>query len=137
MHTRKLIMLTLGLAVLAGCAANDLKASKDDSWSRLPQTLYDGRSIQNPSLPTLSTLPDPHWGGSDPVPTAYGHFFRPLGMVFHPIGVAFDYAVIRPLYMLGGLAPEWFGMTADDAWGYHSHMPELTISKDAPRHRYE
>jgi hypothetical protein len=41
-----------------------------------------------------------------------------------------------PFYMLGGLAPEWFGLTTDDAQGYQSHMPELTISRDAPR-RFE
>jgi hypothetical protein len=137
MRTSKLVILALALGVLAGCAANDLKARKDDSWSRLPQTLPDGRYIYNPSLPTLSSLPDPQWVGADPNPNAYGHPFRPLGILFYPIGVAFDYAVVRPLYMLGGLAPEWFGMTADDAWVYHSHMPELTISKDAPRYRYE
>ena len=49
----------------------------------------------------------------------------------------FDYALVRPMYMLGGLAPEWFGLNADDAFGYQSHMPELTISKDAPRYRFE
>ena len=85
----------------------------------------------------MSTLPDPTWAGSDSVPNAYGHPFRPLAMFLYPLGVAFDYAVVRPLYMLGGLAPEWFGMTSDDALGYHSHMPELGISKDAPRYRYE
>jgi hypothetical protein len=137
MHTRKLIMLALAGAVMAGCAANDLKARKDDSWSRVSQTLPDGKYIYNPSLPTLSQLPDPQFVGFDPVPSAYGHPFRPLAFFLHPLGVAFDYAFWRPLHMLGGLAPEWFGLTADDALGYHDHMPELLISKDAPRYRYE
>lgn len=137
MQTRKLVMLALVGAVVMGCSANDLKARKDDSWSRLPQTLPDGRHIHNPSLPTLSTLPDPTWVGHDPVPSAYAHPFRPLGMALYPFGVAFNWAVVKPLYMLGGLAPEWFGMTTDDALGYHSHMPELVISKDAPRQRWE
>ena len=137
MLTKKLIMLVLAGAVITGCAANDLKAQKDDAWSRLPQTLPDGRYIANPALPTLSTLPDPYWAGTDSVPSAYGHPLRPVGMIFYPFGVAFDWVVVKPLYMLGGLAPEWFGMTTDDAWGYHSHMPELTISKDAPKYRYE
>lgn len=137
MHGKKLVILAMAGAVLAGCAANDLKARKDDSWSVLPQTLPDGRYIHNPALPTLSTLPDPQWMGADPVPSSYGHVFRPVAMFFYPIGVAFDYAIVRPLHMLGGLAPEWFGMTADDAVGYHAHMPELVISKSAPRYRYE
>jgi hypothetical protein len=63
--------------------------------------------------------------------------FRPVAMVFHPFGVAFNWAVIKPLYWLGGLAPEWFGMTSDDAIGYHAHLPELITSKDAPRQRWE
>ena len=85
----------------------------------------------------LVVAPGSPVGGGRASPNAYGHPFRPLGIVFHPIGVALDWAVVRPLYWLGGLAPEWFGMTADDAWVYHSHMPELTISKDAPRYRWE
>jgi hypothetical protein len=39
--------------------------------------------------------------------------------------------------MLGGLAPEWFGLTTDDAQVYQSSMPELTISREAPRYRFE
>jgi hypothetical protein len=39
--------------------------------------------------------------------------------------------------MLAGLAPEWFGLTVDDALGYQSQMPELWTSKDAPRQRHE
>jgi hypothetical protein len=137
MRRQRLITLALAGAVLAGCAANDLKAQKEDSWSRVAQALPDGRHIHNPALPTLSQLPDPQWVGFDPVPSAYGHVLRPFAFFLYPVGTALDYALMRPLYMLGGLAPEWFGLTADDALGYYSHMPELIISKDAPRHRYE
>jgi hypothetical protein len=137
MHMKELVILALAGAVVAGCAANDLKARKDDGWSPVSQTLPDGKYIYNPSLPTLSTLPDPTWVGSESTPNAYGHLFRLPALVFHPIGVALDYALIRPLHMLGGLAPEWFGLTTDDALGYQSHMPELMISKDAPRYRHE
>ena len=136
MRTRKLIILALVGAVVAGCSANNLKARKDDAWSRVPQTLPDGRHIDNPSLPTLSRLPDPQWVGQTSVPSAYGHPFRPLALLLHPIGVALDYVLMRPLYVLGGLGPEWFGLTTEDAQGYQSHMPELTISRDAPR-RFE
>ena len=71
--------------------------------------------------------------GYSSIPSAYGHPFRPLGFVLYPFGVAFDYAVVRPLYMLGGLAPEWFGLTSDDAQTYQSHMPELDASRRTPR----
>jgi hypothetical protein len=137
MGMRQLIILVVAAALGVGCSASGLKARKDDGWAPVSQTLPDGQYIHNPSLPTLSKLPDPTWVGSAPVPSAYGHPFRPLGFVFHPIGVALDYALVRPFYMLGGLAPEWFGLTADDAQGYQGHMPELTISKDAPRQRFE
>jgi hypothetical protein len=103
----------------------------------VPQSLPDGEYISNPSLPLLSSLPDPHWVGYSSNPSAYGHPFRPLGFAFYPIGVALDYAIVRPFYMLGGLAPEWFGLTADDAQVYQGHMPELGVSKDAPRYRTE
>ena len=137
MGTRKLMIVAVAAALAAGCSANTLKSQKDDGWARVSQTLPDGKYIYNPSLPTLSALPDPTWVGANPTPNAYGHPFRPLGLFMHPIGVALDWAIMRPLYMLGGLAPEWFGLTTDDGQGYQEHMPELFISKDAPRHKYE
>ena len=137
MRTRHLIILGVAAAIGMGCSANSLKARKDDGWARVSQSLPDGEYIYNPSLPTLSKLPDPTWVGFSSSPSAYGHPFRPLGFVFYPIGVALDWAVVKPFYMLGGLAPEWFGLNADDAQGYQSHMPELIISKDAPRQRLE
>jgi hypothetical protein len=137
MGTRRLILLTVIAALGLGCAANELRARKDDGWSHVSQALPDGEYIYNPSLPTLSTLPDPRWVGYASVPSGYGHPFRPLGFVLYPIGVALDYALVRPFYMIGGLAPEWFGLTTDDAQVYQSSMPELTISRDAPRLRFE
>ena len=136
MGTRQLIILVVAAALGVGCAANELKARKDDAWSRASQTLPNGEWIYNPSLPTLSKLPDPTWVGADPTPDNYGHPFRSIAFLLSPIGVALDYVLMRPLYMLGGLAPEWFGLTSDDAQGYQGHMPEFVISKDAP-HRYE
>jgi hypothetical protein len=137
MGTRRLILLTVIAALGLGCAANELRARKDDAWSHVSQALPDGEYIYNPSLPTLSTLPDPTWVGYASVPSGYGHPFRPLGFVLYPIGVALDYVLVRPFYMIGGLAPEWFGLTTDDAQVYQSSMPELTISRDAPRLRFE
>jgi hypothetical protein len=137
MGTRKLIILVVAAALGAGCSASSLKASKDDGFKFVSQGLPDGEYIYNPALPTLSKLPDPTWVGYTSSPNAYGHPFRPLGFVFYPIGVALDWAIMKPFYMLGGLAPEWFGLNTDDAHTYQSHMPELYISKDAPRYRFE
>jgi hypothetical protein len=133
MGTRRLAILAVVAAVSLGCSASSLKAQKDDGWAHVSQSLPDGKYIYDPALQTLSTLPDPTWTGFDSNPSAYGHPFRPLGFVFYPIGVALDWVVMKPLYLLGGLAPEWFGLNADDAWTYRERMPELIISKDAPR----
>ena len=137
MRTKELIILVLAGAVVASCSANTLKARKDDGWARVSQTLPDGKFIYNPSLPTLSKLPDPQWIGYESVPSAYGAPFRPLALILYPVGVVLDYVLMRPLYMLGGLAPEWFGLTTDDAQGYQEEMPELMTSRDAPRYRFE
>ncbi|HZS32574.1 MAG TPA: hypothetical protein VFC42_04285 [Methylomirabilota bacterium] len=136
MRARGLMVLVLAAAVVAGCAGNELKARKDAAWSHVPQALPDGPHVVDSALPRLSTLPDPTWSQDDPLPSGYGHPFRALGFALHPIGVALDYALVRPFYMLAGLAPEWFGLTADDAHRYQSHMPELIISREAPR-RFE
>src|SRR5262245_35141513 len=99
MGARRLIILGVAAALVLGCSASSLKQQKDDAWGHMPQTLADGEYIYNPALPKLSTLPDPTWSGYSPVPNAYGHPFRPLGFFLHPIGVAFDWVVVRPLYM--------------------------------------
>ena len=48
------------------------------------------------------------------------------------MSVILDYALVRPFYMLSGLAPEWFGLTAGDAQKFQSHMPELVVPRDYP-----
>ncbi|HZR45442.1 MAG TPA: hypothetical protein VFA47_01965 [Candidatus Manganitrophaceae bacterium] len=48
-------------------------------------------------------------------PTAsYGHPFRIIAFVVHPVGVALDYVVVRPIYFIASLAPGLFGYTAED-----------------------
>ena len=64
MGTRKLIILVVAAALGAGCSASSLKASKDDGFKFVSQGLPDGEYIYNPSLPSLSKLPDPTWVGS-------------------------------------------------------------------------
>jgi hypothetical protein len=66
----------------------------------------------------------------------YAHPLRGVAFVLHPIGTALDYALVRPFYMLGGLAPEWFGLTVEDGQDFQAHYPELQIPRNSPR-RFE
>ena len=108
------VVLMLAALVGAGCTAGQLKAQRDNSWSHVPEALPDNF--------------DPNAGG-------YGHPFRLPAFIFHPVGVALDYALVRPFYMLSGLAPSVFGLTAEDAQRYQWHHPELIKSQNAP-HRW-
>jgi len=112
MLARSVTALLLASAVLVGCSAATLKAQKDDAWSFVPKS-----------------LPDAH----DANPSGYGHPFRAPAFVLYPLGVALDYALVRPFYLLGALAPEWFGLTAEDAHRFHSHLPEIVTPQNAPR----
>ncbi|MBI3454260.1 MAG: hypothetical protein HY002_00540 [Candidatus Rokubacteria bacterium] len=115
MGRKVLAVLLLAALVGAGCSAAQLKAQKDDAWARVPQA-----------------LPDSH----QPNPSGYGHPFRGAAFVLHPVGVALDWILVKPFYMLAGLAPEWFGLTAEDAQRFQSHHPELITPQNAPR-RFE
>jgi hypothetical protein len=98
-------------AASLGCSAASLKSQKDGAWVFVPKA-----------------LPDQHdWNGG-----GYNHPLRPAAFVLHPIGVALDY-VVRPFYMLGGLAPEWFGLTVDDAQKFQAHHPEIVVPQNAPQ----
>ncbi len=112
MRARGFVVLVLAAAVAVGCSPAQLKAQKDGAWSFVPRGLPDGH---------------------DPIPNGYGHPLRPLGFVLHPLGVALDYALVRPFYMLAGLAPEWFGLTVEDAQRFQSHHWELITPQNAPR----
>jgi hypothetical protein len=132
MRARALAVVALASVVAMGCAASDLKSRKDNAWSSVPQSIPDSPEVVN-GLGTIMGAPEPTWVRYDPVPNGYGHPLRGPAFVLHPLGVALDYALIRPFYLLGGLAPEWFGLSAEDASRYHEHMPELTNSRDASR----
>jgi len=132
MRGTRLVLLGLAATVAMGCAATELKSRKDNAWSSVPQALPDTPKVRD-GLVSIMNLPEPTWEKFDAVPSSFGHPLRLPAFVIHPVGVAVDWALIRPFYWLAGLAPEWFGLTVDDAVGYQSHMPELTTSRDAPR----
>ena len=115
MRGKALAVLLLAALIGVGCTAGQLKAQKDDSWNWVPKGLPD--------------TPEPSSGG-------YGHPFRAAAFALHPVGVALDYALARPLYLLGSLAPEWFGFTVEDGQRYHDHHPEVLTPRNSPR-RFE
>ncbi|MCG3112331.1 MAG: hypothetical protein MCM46_10985 [Candidatus Manganitrophus sp. SB1] len=45
---------------------------------------------------------------------SYGHPFRLLAFVLHPVGVLLDYVIVRPIYYVASVAPSLFGYTAED-----------------------
>ncbi|HEV8676518.1 MAG TPA: hypothetical protein VGX21_20980 [Methylomirabilota bacterium] len=112
MRTKVLAVLGLAALVAAGCAADQLKSQKDNAWSHVGNAVPDTQPANA--------------GG-------YGHPFRALAFVFHPVGVALDWALVKPFYLLAGVAPEWFGLRAEDAQRYQSHYPELINSPSAPK----
>jgi hypothetical protein len=112
MRPKHLIVLLLVAALGAGCSASQLQARKENAWSSFP-----------------SALPD----DSSPNANGYAHPLRAAAFVLHPIGVALDYVLVRPFYLLAGLAPQWFGLSVDDAQKYQQHMPELVAPKTAPQ----
>ncbi len=111
MRGKGLAVLLLAALIGAGCSAAQLKAQKEDAWNWVPKAMPDDGP--------------PDLGG-------YGHPLRGAGFVLHPVGVALDYALIRPFYLLGALAPEWFGFTVEDAQRYQQHHPEIVITRNAP-----
>lgn len=45
---------------------------------------------------------------------SYGHPFRLVAFVLHPVGVLLDYVIVRPIYYVASVAPSLFGYTAED-----------------------
>ena len=100
----QVMVLVLAVALGAGCSASQLQAQKDDTWSTLPRALPDGL---------------------EPGPAGFGHPLRVTAIILNPIGVALDYAFVRP-----------GDRTAEDVQKYNEHMPTLVVPKTAPQ-RYE
>jgi hypothetical protein len=115
MRRKLLAVLLLAAFAGAGCSAAQLKSQKDDAWG------FVG-----------SSLPDDYRTNA----SGYGHPFRAIGFALSPVGVALDWALVKPFYMLAGLAPEWFGLRTEDAQRFQENFPELVNSRNAPR-RFE
>lgn len=81
--------LLLSMALTAGCAGKQ----KTENLARTDIT-------QRADIPASAT--------------SYGHPFRLVAFVLHPVGVLLDYVVIRPIYYVASVAPSLFGYTAED-----------------------
>ena len=112
MRAKMLTVLLLPVVLGAACSASQLKAQKDDAWSHFPQALPDNQNA---------------------AAAGFGHPLRGAAFVLHPIGVVLDYALVRPFYLLAGLAPEWFGLSVDDGQKYQEHLPEFGEPKTSPQ----
>ena len=92
-------------AVLAtGCSTTHQQNASAESEYAPPTSIY------NVLDSTALVYSDPAAGS--PI---NDHALRWLGFLLHPIGQALDYAVNRPIYLLGGSFPYATGYTAEDS----------------------
>ena len=105
MRTTALAMGMLLLATTVGCAGNQQQASVDADGSYAPPA-----SIYSVMDPTSLIYTDVAAGAAPS-----DNPWRWAGFLLHPLGVAMDYAVNRPIYALPSHKPYLFGYTAEDS----------------------
>ena len=106
MRTTALAMGMLLLATTVGCAGNQQQqASVDADGSYTPPA-----SIYSVMDPTSLIYTDVAAGAAPS-----DNPWRWAGFLVHPLGVAMDYAVNRPIYALPSHKPYLFGYTAEDS----------------------
>ena len=107
MRTTAFAVGILLLATLAvGCAGDrkqQASADADGSYTA-PASIYSVMAH------TSLVYPDVAAGAS-----ANDNSWRWAGFLLHPVGVAMDYAVNRPLYTLPSQSPYLFGYTSEDS----------------------
>ena len=90
-HRTATLFLIFGLLAFGGCAGRQ-KVEKVEKVDRASQVTAEHEGLAN----------------------SYGHPFRLIAFVLHPVGVLVDYVVVRPVYFIASLAPDLFGYTAED-----------------------
>ncbi len=106
MRTATLAVGILLLATVVGCAGNhQQQASTDTDGNYAPPA-----SIYSVMDPTSLIYTDVTAGAA-----ANDNPWRWAGFLLHPLGVAMDYGVNRPMYTPPSKAPYLFGYTAEDA----------------------
>jgi len=92
------------LATIAGCASNRQQNMDADGNYVAPASIYsvmDSTSLVYTDVAAGSPSYDNPW--------------RWLGYLLHPVGIALDYGVNRPVYSLTSGMPYLFGYTSEDA----------------------
>jgi hypothetical protein len=106
MRTATLAVGILLLATAAGCAGNQQQQVSADAEGgyTAPASIY---SVMDPTSLVYTDVA----AGS----AAYDNPWRWAGFLLHPLGVAADYVVNRPIYTIPSHKPYLFGYTAEDS----------------------
>ena len=106
MRTTALALGILLLATAVGCAENrQQQASADaDGGYSPPASIY---SVMDPTSLVYTDVA----AGAAPSDNPW----RWTGLLLHPLGVALDYGLNRPIYRLTSKLPYLFGYTSEDA----------------------
>ncbi len=106
MRTTALALGILLLATAVGCAGNrqQQESADTDGGYTPPASIY---SVMDP---TSLIYTDVAAGA-----TASDNPWRWTGFLLHPVGVALDYGLNRPIYTLPSQMPYLFGYTAEDS----------------------
>ncbi len=94
------------LATAVGCAGNrqeQASADADGSYTA-PASIY---SVMDPTSLVYTDVAAGAAPGDNP--------WRWFGFFLHPLGVALDYGVNRPIYTLPSQMPYLFGYTSEDS----------------------
>ena len=106
MRTTALAVGILLLATAVGCAGNpQQQASADADGDYTPPS-----SIYSVMDPTSLVYTDVAAGAA-----ANDNPWRWTGFLLHPVGVAMDYGLNRPIYTLSSRMPYLFGYTSEDS----------------------
>jgi hypothetical protein len=106
MRTTALAVGILLLATAAGCAGNhqqQTSADADGSYTP-PASIY---SVMDPTSLIYTDVA----AGASPSDNPW----RWSGFLLHPLGVAMDYGLNRPIYTLTSKMPYLFGYTSEDS----------------------
>jgi hypothetical protein len=106
MRTTALALGILLLATVVGCAeTRQQQASADvDGGYTAPASIY---SVMDPTSLVYTDVA----AGAAPSDNPW----RWTGFLFHPVGVALDYGLNRPIYKLTSQMPYLFGYTTEDS----------------------